>query len=420
MNQLKKSVQELDRVETIKNRWNQYATTRDVVSNFSGGNIDFKIDVPQGSMWDPRSMYLRTRLLLDNGTNGGNTQPVLLDGVTFQQDTMAHMFEGVELLLDGKTVCRIRNFIPQIQAIKNRQNKTKSYVDSIDASLNFSGLTYEERVLRVSSDSPITDDIVSNDREFCWTPPLSITELPHDLPGGNWMLRCIPHSQYKQRLVQSAGTKTVLTDYNITISELYLYVNTYEPVVDQIQDSYDYIIDLPNNIEVFSDAAATQAAFHHNTTTIPQNTVAITVAFQDAIAGSSTVFSESEFTILGGGEQNLNRISINYAGQTFGVQEPTPNHFSGMYLNSIMDSKLLMHGGESGGVETLYEFLERGLYTHVATPKQSNDLSSSAVVSYGWGTTVAPCNILVFSHAQQYVAVKMKNGLVESVQLEYL
>lgn len=163
--------------------YEQYPPLRDVSgTNFSGGMIDIRWEVSGNKWWVPSRSYLRMRAKLFQAD--GTTPVTLADGVAPNMGLMANLFTSAELQIGGKTVSRVSELMPQIDALNTRLHKSKSWLDGI-GKLNWWQPRIEDRLAHVTSDSQghtITDnvqDIPSQDFGFGATMRLTYTDATH-------------------------------------------------------------------------------------------------------------------------------------------------------------------------------------------------------------------------------------------------
>lgn len=159
---LPKSVEELDSLNGGMSRvgYNQVSATRDVTgTSFPNGTQHYKWTTAATQWWIPARSYFRMRVKLtgDNNNPDGNTNLNLADDVAPNMGLCANLFQSAELRLQGKTISRIGDFLPQIDALETRMEKSKAYLDGAGASLNLWQPSVAERKTVVCSDAPILD-----------------------------------------------------------------------------------------------------------------------------------------------------------------------------------------------------------------------------------------------------------------------
>lgn len=265
------------------------------------------------------------------------------------------------------------------------------------------------------------------DLELIWQPPLSIFKIDHALPSGSYELVLNPQNQsaYKKYAIESllgAGDKVAATDYDFSITDIYLYVNTVEA---SRVDNITYLLDLEQTrcqAQSVSTASFQQKAFD-----VSPSTYALTVAYQDSRAGNNSQASASKFKSYNAAlssveELKLNRMFVNYAG----VNKPSPDadptfdatkdHTTQRYIDTQMYSGCYF---SEGGCETIEEFHDRGSYYYLPFPRDATDRSTRVNVhSSHTGADVDNMRVLLFDHSKQTGRVQIQDGRVVSVELE--
>ena len=111
---------------TSRAQYEQVAPSRDVtLNNFSNGNIHFRFET-SGSKWFlPSKTYIRLRCRLNKTVAGVPAQLSVSDGIAPNMGLCGSLFQSAEFRLADKTVSRISDFLPQIDALENRVYKSK-------------------------------------------------------------------------------------------------------------------------------------------------------------------------------------------------------------------------------------------------------------------------------------------------------
>ena len=285
-------------------------------------------------------------------------------------------------------------------------------------------------------DRPINHARKAGQFELIWTPSLSLFKIDHALPAGNYELVLTPQpgTTYKQFGIESVGTPSLgnnAGNYNLTIEDIYFYCN----VVDgKRSDDITYLLDL-DATSCQSDNIKSTDLNQRNFDVSP-STYAMTVAYQDIRAGSTTSISASKFKsyntpVTANTELNLTRFYMNYAGQSLPSPDADPNFNTGIDKTTQRYADTMLYNGgifDAGGCETIEEFHRRGAYYYFAIPRDGSDRSTQvAVHSQFREPTVAQggknaltdnMRVLLFSHHKQVARVSVSDGRVVSVQLE--
>lgn len=152
---LPKSVEELGSLNDDMTRvgYQQVSATRDVTgASFPNGTQHYKFTTGSTQWWIPARSYFRMRVSIKDAA--GNPL-VVGDDVAPNMGICANLFQSAEIRLQGKTISRISDFLPQIDALETRLSKSKSYLDSTGASLNLWQPSVAERQTVMSNDAPI-------------------------------------------------------------------------------------------------------------------------------------------------------------------------------------------------------------------------------------------------------------------------
>tara|TARA_B110000902_G_scaffold113995_1_gene134228 strand:+ start:6306 stop:7865 length:1560 start_codon:yes stop_codon:yes gene_type:complete len=126
-----------------KMAYDQQAPTRDVTgSSFPNGAIHYKWSVGGSKHWVPNKSYIRARVKI---SKEDGTQLVKADNVAPNMFLMSNLFQSMEFRIGGKTVSKITDFVPQIEALKNRTRKSKAWLDSAGDSTIITNSSFGER-----------------------------------------------------------------------------------------------------------------------------------------------------------------------------------------------------------------------------------------------------------------------------------
>ena len=133
-----------------RNQYEQQAPTRDVSgANFPNGSINFRWQTSGVKWWLPSRSYIRMRCSLTKA----NGLPVnLSDDVAPSMAQCAALFQSLEFRVNDKVVSRVADYVPQIDALSTRVNKSASWIDSVGASTNFWDDSFAVRKVNTASD----------------------------------------------------------------------------------------------------------------------------------------------------------------------------------------------------------------------------------------------------------------------------
>ena len=150
---LKTNVSELESSNqgTSRMQYDQIAPSRDVTTNnFPNGSIHCRFQNTGQKRWIPSKSYLRIRCQL---AKADGTPLKLDDNISPNMGLCAALFQSMEFRINDKTVSRISDFVPQIDALETRLYKSKAWLDGIGSSVNFWDYEYKKRQSAVSSDA---------------------------------------------------------------------------------------------------------------------------------------------------------------------------------------------------------------------------------------------------------------------------
>lgn len=273
--------------------------------------------------------------------------------------------------------------------------------------------------------------------ELIWQPPLSIFKIEKALPCGDYELVLNPqtYQSFQKRAIESvlgavsieAAPKTggLATQIRANVVDMYLQCAMVDgPRVDDIT----YLLDLEQT-RCQSDKI-NNTSFAQKNFDVSPSTYALTLAYQDARAGEHTAISPAKFRSYEVGltpataqELELNRMFINYAGQNMPAPDADPEFKAGTdYTTQRYVESQLASGGyhDTGGVESITEYHDRGAYYHFRIPRDATDRSTRVSCHQGFTSTadVASMRVLLFDHSKQVCMVRIQDGRVVNVELE--
>jgi hypothetical protein len=118
-----------------RNQYEQVTASRSVVGDaFPNGTINFRFSTNGSRWWLPDRTYIRMRCRLSK-VNGNRLE--LTDGVAPNMDMMANLFQSAEFRIAGKTVSRVSDFLPQVDAIQTRTTKSDAWIKTVGNSVNW-------------------------------------------------------------------------------------------------------------------------------------------------------------------------------------------------------------------------------------------------------------------------------------------
>ncbi len=147
---LRTSIDELESSNSgvAKNIYEQITATRSAFGNaFSNGSINFKWQCSGTKWWIPNRSYLRMRIKL---TNNAGVKLSQNNDIAPTMNEVACLFQSAEFRINDKTVSRISDYLPQIDTLNTRLNKSKAWIDSVGESTNHWNPDFRVRQLDVS------------------------------------------------------------------------------------------------------------------------------------------------------------------------------------------------------------------------------------------------------------------------------
>jgi hypothetical protein len=178
---LKTSVEELSSANegTSRMEYDQHPPTRDVTgTNFPNGAIHFRWQTSGQKWWIPSRSYLRIRCSL---TKANGTQLDSGDNIAPNMGLCASLFQNAEFRINDKTISRISDFMPQVDALETRLSKSRSWLGGIGSAVNFWDSDYKARQSAVVGDGLLIKELTNISISG---PEFSRTDLGFDAAGG--------------------------------------------------------------------------------------------------------------------------------------------------------------------------------------------------------------------------------------------
>jgi hypothetical protein len=169
---LKTSVEELSSANegTSRMDYEQHPPTRSVQgANFPNGAIHFRWQTSGQKWWLPSRSYLRMRCLLGKSSAAGVTEGLeLSDDIAPNMDLCASLFQNMEFRINDKTVSRVSDFVPQVDALETRLRKSSSHIDTVGNATNFwqDQFKVRQQQVVVDGDNKVVADIVKTRLEL--------------------------------------------------------------------------------------------------------------------------------------------------------------------------------------------------------------------------------------------------------------
>lgn len=179
---LKTSVEELSSANqgTSKMEYDQHPPTRDITTNnFPNGAIHFRWQTSGQKWWCPSRSYLRMRCRL---AKQDGTQLTKADNIAPNMGLCASLFQSAEFRINDKTVSRISDFMPQVDALETRLSKSRAHLNGIGNATNFWNDDFKVRQSDVVSDGLHIKDLTEANQPT--SAPYTRAELGFDAAGG--------------------------------------------------------------------------------------------------------------------------------------------------------------------------------------------------------------------------------------------
>ena len=267
--------------------------------------------------------------------------------------------------------------------------------------------------------------------ELMWQPPLSIFNVEHCIPSGNFSLVMNPStsSSYQKMAVETKlgggdiNPGLTASSYKFDVIDQYFFVQTYE---GPRADNLTYLLDL-TQVRVQSDKIDS-VSFSQKSFDVSPSTYQLSVCFQDLRAGNNSQISQSKFKSYNAGvnaatETALTRFYLNFAGQSqpnpdfAGEFNSTTDYLTQRYLETQLNTGAFF---DTGGPESYADWIKRGMYMTFQTPRDGSDRSTRVMLNqqFATGTDVTNLRVLLFDHSKQVCRVRVQDGQVVQVDLE--
>ena len=184
---------------TANAHYRQVSATKDVTGKaFYQGVQQFRLETSGNTWFVPSKSYFRLRCqLLQARGAGEELRPVLSNSeMAPAMGLAANLFKSAEVQLNGQTLERITERLPQIDALKTRMQNTGSWCDQVGSTTNFWSPDFAARREQVSVDG-------------------YLPKSPGNEPAyGPWLTQPQAHFDVQHRLQYAAATKLVTFDAN--------------------------------------------------------------------------------------------------------------------------------------------------------------------------------------------------------------
>ena len=133
----------------LRKNMRQVSCLRDVSANFSGSIQNYRWELSGTKWWVPSKSYFRIRCSL---TKADGTPLELDSDIAPAMGLAGNLFQSIDFKMADQTVCRIDRNVAQIDVLKNRLSKSRSWNKSVGLSTNFYEQDFKVRQAMVCSD----------------------------------------------------------------------------------------------------------------------------------------------------------------------------------------------------------------------------------------------------------------------------
>ena len=291
---------------------------------------------------------------------------------------------------------------------------------------------------RVRSEVSKTDEgRHMNTFEITWQPPLSIFKINHALPLGRYEMVLTPQtsSVYQNYVIESelgggnkvpntatAGAPSQGAEFLFRIVDFYAYINQ---VDGPRLDNGTFLLDLEQT-RCQSESIDT-TSFQQKNFDVSPSTYALTAAYMDLRAGTNSQAAVTKFKSYNAGldtseELKLNRLFIQYAGQSIPSPDADPSFVAGEDYTTQRYTESQLYSGayfSEGSGESIQEWHDRGAYYFFMWNRDGSDRSTRVTVHQQFnGADVANMRLLLFDHSKQVARITITDSRVTNVELE--
>lgn len=134
--------------------YEQIAPTRDVTgTNFPNGAMHMKFEASGTKWWLPNKSRMRIRATI---TKADGSVLRVRNDIAINMGVAACLFQNGSFLMKGKTISRVADFVPQVDAINKRLSHSKSWLDGVGKDLERWSPDFQDRQNDICSDGYIS------------------------------------------------------------------------------------------------------------------------------------------------------------------------------------------------------------------------------------------------------------------------
>lgn len=411
---------------------------RDVTgANFPKGQINFNWTMDNSSYFNPYKSFIKIRCTLKKSAAA---QLAKTDATAPNQYLAAQLFQQLRMNVNNMTISEIGDYVPQIEALKNRMYKSSEHQKNYLAYTNFGSSFFNERRNDVIADGlPVTsgpgtipvDPIIWNrfqDRnkaiiELIWRPTLGFFDIDEYIPGcqGLWNLQLtpLPTTIFERAAVQGDGANKIPnTDYIFSIESMQMYLLKGKgPPVSSKTISLRY-----KECRLQTQNLTTNT-LHQKTFQVHPRTQELTLAYQFSGASiEENQFSAAKFKANGSDELKILRFWIQYGGKQLPTPIPDPQFTTtgALQIDYLVQRwvETLNYTNALNSPESLIHWIENGPYYHFSgysEDEQDDRVHVSSQFSAFTAAAIQP-NVLLFDHWVKKVEIHIENARISHVK----
>lgn len=396
--------------------------------NPAGTSHLFRIQPSGTRWWVPSRSYFRIRFALKNPDGSANIETVVPSMGFF-----SNFVHTIEARIGGTVVSQINTMLPQIDAVHTRTTRSGTWLEYAgDVANNWGSKPASE----FDSDEKKATSKAAT-REYVWTPPLGLFQIPHALPGMQCDLSLVINSRFKTDCVQTtaADGKDVQSDtYSLIVSDFSFHACMVE---SNRGDNERFVLNISDwqaqALPLTASLSSQLSQFDVNPAT---NILA--VALQDARQTDSRT-QRTRFTVKAKDYITdyqdvtaLSRLQIEYDGSFFPERYSDPNaevEVTEQDTQAWLESSLA--SGQyhtSAGPEERDVWYKRGRIFLFQVPRDGKSTATRVLVHSALGnptleevdseaaTALANVNLILFSRAPKAFLVRIADSRVVQVE----
>ena len=398
-----------------RGKYIQKQAHRDVsAANFSNGQINFNICIPQGMYWSPSKSFFDMRVsTMQNDNTSRLADETNIAPAMFQGDTC---FRQMCLKVNGQPISRIDDYVAQVSALKHRIKRTDSWLNTVGKYDIISEFSWAERKNLVTSDG---GGRAKGKYSLAWQPALGVWNKEY-LPAGKYQLELLPKpaSVLSIHGVDSNGNVVAANNYSFRVERMHMYLWT---GVDDSPPQGEYGFSFSEcrcQSQNITTNSLTQKTF-----TVDPRTRALSLAFQASDAGQASTRSITLFKAEGDDELNLERHYISFRGQKLPDTIPELEYASAGadadldYFTQMYREQMEYSGAhKKPDHEDLITWEGRGIYFHYDQWPSSG--SDKVHVSHQFSAAfTSATQLLLFDHWDEYVKLHYQQGKISKVSM---